>query len=278
MRESNRRTDATLSRALSLAREALAADPAGIATDIDGTLSPIVDDPGAARLADGASDALAALVPRMAVVAAVTGRAAADGRRMLGVDRVLVAGNHGTEWLEPGESVPIRVPGAGDVPARLGRMLAGLPPLAGVEAEHKGLSATIHYRAAADPAAARGALLAALAAAGSEGIWVREGRMSIELRPAGLGDKGSAVRAIVAHYRLRGLLVLGDDATDLDMFDAVAALRASGGLRAAIIAVAGGEEVKPEVASAADIVLPGPDRLVGLLRGLAEDPGWPPRR
>ena len=41
-----------------LAQDALAAVPAGVLTDLDGTLSLIVDDPAAARLVDGAASAL----------------------------------------------------------------------------------------------------------------------------------------------------------------------------------------------------------------------------
>lgn len=264
MPESSRRTDAPLSRALTLARDVLADAPAGIATDIDGTLSPIVDDPDAAALAPGAAAALAGLARRVAVVAAVTGRAAADARRILGTDAVLVAGNHGVEWLEPGlagSSV------ATDIRVRLDEALAAVPSLDGMRVEDKGLSATIHYRAAADPAHARAMLLDALGALG--GVDVREGRMSVELRLAGIGDKGAAVRSLVERFGLRGLVVLGDDVTDLDMFAAAASLRDAGRLRAAIIGVGGGGEVPASVAEAADIVLRDPDEIVRLLTALA---------
>ena len=42
MPESSRRTDASLSRAHALADAALSETPAGLLTDFDGTLSPIV--------------------------------------------------------------------------------------------------------------------------------------------------------------------------------------------------------------------------------------------
>lgn len=270
MPESSRRTDAPLSRALALANRALAHAPAGIATDIDGTLSPIVDDPDAAVMAEGAVAALSALAARLAVVVAVTGRSAVDGRRLLGTDAILVAGNHGVEWLEPGSVGG--APAAGDVGARLDLALAAVPRLEGISVEHKGLSATIHYRAAAAPRAARAAVLAAVLAAvrgASPGIDVREGRMSVELRPAGQGDKGTAIRSLVDRLGLRGLVVLGDDLTDLDMFGAASSLRAAGRIRAAVIGVGGGGEVPHAVESAADVVLRGPDEVVELLRALA---------
>ena len=59
--------------------------------DYDGTLSPIVTDPAAARLVDGAAELLAALAERYRTVAVVSGRsvdflaaAAARGPRAVG--------------------------------------------------------------------------------------------------------------------------------------------------------------------------------------------------
>ena len=61
MTESSQRTDAPLLRAIALARDAVADAPAGLLTDFDGTISPIVTDPALARLVTGADGALAAL-------------------------------------------------------------------------------------------------------------------------------------------------------------------------------------------------------------------------
>jgi trehalose 6-phosphate phosphatase len=267
--ESSRHISPTLVRALALARDALADAPGGLLTDIDGTLSAMVDDPGQARLADGAASALTALAARLAVVAVITGRAATDARRLVGVPELLVVGNHGTEWLEPGAMVPVLPTIASDVEHALATVLARVPLLSGVMVEEKGLSATVHLRAAADPEHARAAVLAAIADPGPA-IEVRRGRMSVELRPVGLGDKGAAVRAIVESYRLRGVVVMGDDVTDLDMFSAVRELRDAGRLRAAIIAVGAGEdEVPPEVHAAADLTIADPGEAAALLTALA---------
>jgi trehalose 6-phosphate phosphatase len=95
--ESSRSTDGSLSRAIELAGAALAHPPAGLLTDFDGTVSPIVADPLLAELAAGASGALEKLATRLAVVAIITGRAPLDARRMAEVPRLLVVGNHGIE-------------------------------------------------------------------------------------------------------------------------------------------------------------------------------------
>ncbi|MEO8246193.1 MAG: trehalose-phosphatase [Chloroflexota bacterium] len=264
-------TDPTPTEALRLARAALAATPAGLLTDFDGTLSPIVADPASARMAEGGEAALRALAGRLAVTGIVTGRGAHDARTMAGMPELLVVGNHGLEWLDPGASEAIPAPGVEWISGALDGLMAEASDALGdprVTLDHKGLSGTIHYRMAADPARARETLLAALAAVPHPGIEVREGRMSIELRPAGVGDKGTAVRQLVERHRLRGLIVLGDDVTDLDMFRAAAELRESNGLTAAILAVGGHGEVPPEVMAAADAALPDPDGVVRLLEDL----------
>ena len=270
MAESSRSTPAPLARALDLARQALAERPAGLLTDFDGTLSPIVADPGSARLADGAADALEALVNGLAVVAVVTGRAPLDARRMTGVPGLLVAGNHGTEWLEPGAETPIISPDAVRVRHLLAGVLDRVPDIDGVTVEDKGISATVHYRNVADPDAARDVVLRALGGM-PDGIELRRGRMSLELRPVGLGDKGAATRAIIERHGLRGVVVMGDDITDLDMFAAVDELRAAGRLHGAIIGVGGADaEVPPEVISASDVVLASPAEAAAFLRELGD--------
>jgi trehalose 6-phosphate phosphatase len=259
-------------RALRLATDALALAPAGILTDLDGTLAPIARTPDAATPVPGIVASLAALAERLAVAGIVTGRAAADARALLGPagKRLLVIGNHGLEWLAPGEVEPESTPALDHARRSLAAALARLGERlgAGIRVEDKGLSATVHYRGAADPDGARRAVLAALEPVAAEGLELRRGRMSVELRPLGLGDKGSAVEAVIARNRLRGLLVAGDDVTDLDMFAAAHAARERGVLRAAVLAVRGGSEVPAAVAEAADAVLPSPDAMAELLAAL----------
>lgn len=253
---------------LELARAALA-NPGALLTDLDGTLAPIVDDPASARPVPGAVAALERLAQRLAVVGVITGRAAADARRILGSDRLLIVGNHGLEWLEPGATAALPPPDAGTMRAAVDRAVRAVPRHDGLRIEDKGLSATIHVRGSADPASALARVRAALADADLDGIELRGGRMSIELRPAVAGDKGSAVRAIVRRHAIRGLVVLGDDVTDLDMFRAAAGLRDAGRLAASILAVRGGGEVPVEVERAADAVIDSPREVVELVRALA---------
>jgi trehalose-6-phosphatase len=62
----------------------------------------------------------------------------------------------------------------------------------------------------------------------------------------------------------RGVICLGDDITDIDMFQAAARLRGQGRLAVATIAV-GSSEAAPEVAAAADYRLAGTGEVEWLL-------------
>lgn len=248
-------------------RAALEAAPAGLVSDYDGTLAPIAEDPARAGPAHGAAAVLRDLAGRLAVVALVTGRAPLDARRLIGLDDLLVVGNHGVEWLEPGAPSPAAAPGLDPARDAIGAALARVDGVApGLILEAKGLSATVHYRTAPDAEAARRAVLDALGAEPDPRLEIREGRMSVELRPAAAGDKGSALERIVDRFALRGLVVLGDDLTDLDMFRAAARLRGEGRLRACIVAVGARGEVPPAVTAAADVEVDDPIALVALLR------------
>jgi trehalose 6-phosphate phosphatase len=259
----------SIDHALALARAALATSPSGLLSDLDGTLAPIVEDPSAARPLPAAVEALTALAARLAVVGVLTGRAASDARRLLGTDALLVIGNHGLEWLEPGEHAVPTMPALAWAAEAVESLVAALPPETGVWVERKAYSATVHYRGAADPPAARERVLAALGDVTPHGLTLRPGRMSVELRPTGVGDKGTAVEKAITRYALRGLVLLGDDVTDLDMFRAAGEARAAGRLSATIVAVAGAGEVPPSVAAAADVLLTDPVAAAELLSALA---------
>jgi len=253
-------------------RGVLSTAPAGFVTDLDGTLAPIVERADAARLTPGAADLLAEMTGILAVVAVVTGRSAAVARAILGPigPELLIVGNHGLEWLPPGADEPESSADEPQIRASLSAGLNQIPLLDGVTVEDKGLSATLHYRGARDAEATRAQLLAALRQVPA-GLEVREGRRSVELRPTGYGDKGHALARIAERYRLRGLLVAGDDVTDIDMFRAADVLRGRG-LAILAVAVAGGSEVPRDVADAADATVASPDSLIELLRAAIAPP------
>ena len=90
--------DSALDAAIDLCRATLAVAPAGLATDFDGTVSPIVSPPEAARPLPGVEASLSRLVDHLAVVALVSGRTITDLALRIDVPGALYVGNHGLEW------------------------------------------------------------------------------------------------------------------------------------------------------------------------------------
>jgi trehalose 6-phosphate phosphatase len=253
---------------------ALLADPTGslVACDYDGTLAPIVEDPGAAVPAPGAVEALARLALRVARVAVVTGRPAGDAVRLGGLERVrgvVVLGLYGAQrWSDGVLVVPDPPPGLAAADSAVVTLLASADP--GLWLERKGGSLAVHSRQAADPSGALERLLPVLTAlAEQHGLQVVPGRLVLELLPAGAvqPDKGSALSGLVREVAARSVLFIGDDLGDLAAFEVCHRLRAAG---VAAWSVAAANHEAPEVAQRADMVVDGPGGVVELLAELAQ--------
>ncbi len=165
---------------------------------------------------------------RYGLVGCLTGRRALDARRIVGVEEIAYAGNHGFEMLRPGEArSPIgRTPAVGGRVRRAATawFVEGLDPdrlpTAGLRLEDKGVIQALHWRGA--PRRRSGAVreaqeVADLAQAAGPGA---------ALGPQGAGDpagrrdrQGLGGDADAARGRRRGSALFGgDDETDLDAF------------------------------------------------------------
>ncbi len=193
--------------------------------DYDGTLSPIVSDPDAAALVDGAAEALA-LVTAACPVAILSGRDLADIRDRVGIPGIWYAGSHGFELTGPdgthheNEAAAAFVPILEEVAADLTDGLAGIP---GVRVEHKRFAVAVHYREVAPERVNEVAALTHRLGRGA-GLRVTSGRMLVELRPDIDWDKGTTLAWIRDRIDPAGSLLpiyIGDDLTDEDAFDAV---------------------------------------------------------
>lgn len=245
------------------ALDALRAEPGSttVATDFDGTLSSIVDDPAAARAFDGAVDVLDGLAQRYATVAVVSGRPLSflEAHLPPAIDLV---GLYGLEARLGG--VHRSLPGVErwrdevDQVAALAR--AQLPPE--VTVEPKGLSLTLHHRTHPELAALVDDVARAL---GDEsGLLLRPARMSVELHPPVAADKGTALAELLVDRR--AACFIGDDAGDLPAYDALDSFAAAGGhaVRVAVHSV----EAPPGLLARADVVVEGPAAVVELLGSL----------
>lgn len=274
-------TDPLPTPATRAGREGLAAilaDPgkAVLAFDFDGTLAPIVPDPEQARAHPDAVPALAALAPKVASVAVVTGRPAEVAVRhggfagVPGLEHLVVLGHYGAERWDAvsGEvGAPAPHPGVAAVRAELPGLLerSGAAGQGAWIEEKGGFAVAVHTRRAADPQAAFEALRTPLTAlATRHGLIVEPGRLVLELRPPGM-DKGVALTRYVRETGASAVLYAGDDLGDLPAYAAVDRLRADG--TPGLLVCSGSDEVT-ELSRQADLVVNGPTGVVALLTAL----------
>ncbi len=252
----------------------LSAEPASAAIlcDIDGTLAPIVTDPGAATVPVETRALLRSLALRYRLVGCVSGRRASAARRMVGLDELTYAGNHGLELLGPGESEPRLDAALGRRGAAAAGFVARLDwhrlESVGLRLEDKGPIQAIHWRAAIDATTAEQRAREVGELAVREGLIAHFGRMVLELRPLAEVHKGVAARRLVESAGVGTALFGGDDQTDRDAFAALRALVADGALEHAVCIAIASEEGPPEIQREADLVVSGTEGFADLLRRL----------
>lgn len=251
--------------------ERLAARPLVLLLDVDGTLSPIAPTPESATVPDRTRHAIARLVRGEQVhVALVSGRAARDARRLVGVDGVWAIGNHGFETITPQDDL-VTDPGLAPYRAHVAQAAAAIAPIVaahpGTQLEDKTWTLSIHYRRAG---AGVGELLRQELERirRAHGLELTEGKMVFELRPPVPVDKGTASVALLD--RLLGpsggaALYAGDDRTDEDAFRALRSTRPE----AVTVRIAPENDEAP-AATAAEFMLSGVGAMGAFLDRLAE--------
>ena len=252
----------------------LRSDPAAAALllDVDGTLAPIVEDHDAARVPPETVAVLAELAARYLLVACISGRHALDARRIVGLDELVYAGNHGFELLMPGDTETSLDPRVGENAQLAAEFTSGLDrdSLAqlGIRLEDKGPIHAIHWRGAPDIEHAEARAEEVAEQAEIAGLDARRGRLVLELRPKVPVDKGAAVRRLVETAGASIAMYAGDDRTDLDAFAGLRQLVAEGMLREAVCVGVASDEGPAEIQREADVVVDSPEALLDLLREL----------
>lgn len=203
--------------------------------DYDGTLSPIARAPNKAIMPDRTRDLLSKLSKRPDYkIAIVSGRALNDISKRVGLKNVVYVGNHGFEIKGP--EIKFKVPVSDryrrvleDIKSRLEKNLS---PFKGVLIEDKGFCLAVHYRLADEndvPAIESEFYVSTFLDEFRNNIQVRSGKMSREIRPPMLWDKGVAVlwlldrqSSLIKDKKMEVLPVyIGDDVTDEDAFQAL---------------------------------------------------------
>jgi trehalose-phosphatase len=232
-----------------------------VASDFDGTLTPIAEHPDAAVMTPRARRALEELVglPRTSV-AVLSGRALEDLRRVLGVDGVHLAGAAGLETLDITGHHERHVSPGSEIPVELRRDLEEwCRRFPGAWLEDKGPSFALHYRALPVP------LHGAFAAGVRRRVEARPGRVRLvpgrkvlEVLPAVAWDKAAALAAWLSGLEEPLPFFLGDDTVDEPVH---AAVRERGGVTVAV----------GRRASRAEYGLPDPAQAVWFLDWLAHE-------
>ncbi len=218
-----------------------------VASDYDGTISPIVNNPEAAtpyREAVVALRSLAAL--GQTHVAVISGRALRDLARLTGLpEDVHLVGSHGSEYdLDFATSLPPDVAALRD---RIRGELADVAAAsAGLTIEEKPASVALHYRMASEDDAQRALDNVQAGPASVEGVVTKHGKKVVELGVVST-HKGDALENVRRRVGASAVIFFGDDKTDEDAFATLTgpdvAVKVGDGETAAAFRVDGPEDV-----------------------------------
>jgi trehalose 6-phosphate phosphatase len=244
---------------------------AAVLCDLDGSLAHIAARPEEVELPEEARGLVRRLTERGTLVAFISGRSVHDLMRIVDVPELAYAGNHGMEIRRQGSDPAPPPEAAAYVPAisAFADEWARRLEEHGVWVEDKAVTLSLHFRGAADPAAAERYLGGVVAPAAREaGLVPTRGRKILEIRPPVQIDKGSAVRALLEGAAVGTAVSVGDDHTDVGAWRELRALRDEGRLATAVTVGVLRPEVPEEIREGADVLVDGPEGAVEVLRFL----------
>ncbi len=192
--------------------------PVLIASDYDGVLARLRDDPSSAVPEPGVAEVLARLAAADGVtVALVSGRGVADLRTTSGFSGPYRwVGSHGAEFDGPlSDELAAR---RDQLAERLVPLVEGAP---GARLEVKPASVAVHVRQVQDRSAAA-AVLERASTLGDSSLTMKPGKDVLEMAMTD-ADKGTALRRLRSELGAAATIYLGDDVTDEDGFRALGA-------------------------------------------------------
>jgi trehalose 6-phosphate phosphatase len=252
----------------------LARRPLGLAFDIDGTLSPYVPAPQQARIYPGVVSLLEQ-AREYAHVAILTSRAVENAATMVNIDKLTYIGTYGAEWSDglPWE-YPVQVMPEAQAYIEPSRYLLDLveEELSGlleITLERKLLGGAIHYNHCPDPKRARQMILSVLEEPVRQAnMHISEGEWTIEVKPPIPEEKGQAIRRLVQHFGLQGIVFAGDDIPDLSAFIEICQLRREDVVGLSVLVQHA--HIVPTLVEHADIVVQEVEGMVELLHKMVD--------
>ncbi|MFT7474040.1 MAG: trehalose 6-phosphate phosphatase [Verrucomicrobiales bacterium] len=237
----------------------------GLFSDLDGTLSEIVDDPDAVVPVPSAAECLGALAGHLGTVAIVSGRPVSFLERFF-APPIVLSGLYGLEH-RAGNRLLID-PTAVEWQHVMSRAADRAREEFGLEGvEDKRYSITVHYRGMTNDFTQR-VTSWARSIADETGLDARPAKMSVELHPPTSRSKGDAVEDMARP--LRSAIYLGDDVGDLPAFERLEQLHASGVLDSYAVVLVAGDETPPELRAHATDVVSSPSDVAAILHKLLE--------
>jgi trehalose 6-phosphate synthase/phosphatase len=192
--------------------------------DYDGTLTPIVDSPDRAILSNDVKSLLIKLKETFPI-AIVSGRALDDIMRLVTIEDLIYAGNHGAEmWVENKVFIGQQISDTKELLKKVVKELEEtLSTIPGVIVEDKGITASIHYRMVNPNDICRLFDIFWKITDKYRGLFkITAGKKVFEMRPHGIWNKGDAVEWIMKNFgKGKTPIYIGDDITDEDAFRAV---------------------------------------------------------
>ncbi|TKJ39050.1 trehalose-phosphatase [candidate division LCP-89 bacterium B3_LCP] len=192
--------------------------------DFDGTLSPIVTDPAAARMSTENREFLQRICCNNKTdVAILSGRSLDDLRSKVDLDGVFLAGDHGLTIRNLDGSVfcPEGIKPHGDLLAQIEHIESLTSTIAGLYLEPKEFSLTVHYRQASIDTGEKLRPILKKIVEGTD-FQLQSGRMCWEINPIIRWNKGDAYNWVRNHLTSEKenlcQLYVGDDRTDENVF------------------------------------------------------------
>ncbi|WP_158607524.1 trehalose-phosphatase [Flexivirga caeni] len=195
-----------------------------VATDFDGVLAPLVQDPSTSRPVDGSMQLLHEIAAMPGVFAAVVSGRHLDALGALtgvgAADPIVLVGSHGAE---ADRELPLEASLDAEAQGRLARAETAVEQIVATypstRIERKPANVVLHTRGVA-PDIARAATEAALAI-DIPGVDVMRGKQMVEFSALPV-TKGDALRALAAEFGSAATLYFGDDVTDERAFAVLA--------------------------------------------------------
>jgi len=250
----------------------LAGDPLLLLLDVDGTLAPIAPRPEYATVPEDTRVLLEQLARTPGVLVSIlSGRAADDAWRIVGVSGIWSIGNHGIEVRDPAGEITVQAElsqFAGTIAAAVTRARALESEAPGIVVEDKRWTASVHYRLA-HPSRVPALTAAVQGIADSLGLRLTHGKEVLELRPPVEMDKGIAALALADRLGATGsegsVLCAGDDRTDEDAFRVLRAAHPD-----AVTVRVGAEAGRPVADSEAEFFVDDTRAMFALLQRILE--------